>query len=396
MALLGMMLAVEEATGSLGTGSQVVGVMTITAGLLGPAAGRWFDQHEIRSALQVRCTTLAVSLLVMAALVEVNAPTWAFYLLSFVCGISLAGVWGGFRALLVVVLEPTQRRHAHFVESLMIEVTYGTGPLLIGLIVGLFNAVAGLVTMAAFSFAATLSLLSIEKHHPVSMLRAHAPWRNGPFATIYVFGFFLGMAFGSIESNVAARMEGFGLESSSAGLFLALLATSSVIGGVWVSVRPMRSSDPMRTAAAMFVGFAVLVLPSVAAPNRWIFGATLLIASVFLVPLNGLGAAEVETRTSHGQRAEAFAYLMAATQMGSGLGVLLNGVLSERIAPRTVPLLASGLLLMLGAVMTVLRSLVSVTHRSRSDEPGDVIAAVAVTAGGAAHPPRTSTDSGAS
>lgn len=358
MALLGMMLAVEEATGSLGTGSQVVGSMTITAGLVGPAAGRYLDRHEIRLALQWRCAGLGLALLAMAVLVAVRAPTWSFFALAIVAGLCLAGVWGGFRALLVVVIETEQRRHAHFVESLMIEVTYGVGPLLISLVVALANPVAGLVVMASFSFAAAWALSWIDRRPPVHEPRERAPWREGPFAVIYLFGFFLGVAFGSIESNVAARMEQYGLESSSGGIFIGILATSSIIGGVWVSVRPMRSRDPMATASWMFVGFSVMILPSVFAPTAVFFAVALLTSSVFLVPLNGLGGAEVEGRTRAGQRAEAFAYLMAATQMGSGLGVVLNGVLSERIPPRNVPLMAAVLLLVLGVSMGVLRKIV--------------------------------------
>lgn len=376
MALLGMMLAVEEATGSLATGSQVVGVMTISAGLLGPAAGRWLDRHEIRAALQTRCVALGVALLVMAVLVVLGTPTWSFFVLSFGCGLTLAGVWGGFRALLIVVVGADERRHAHFVESLMIEITYGTGPLLIGLVVALFNAVAGLVVMASFSFAAALALLRVDRHQPVPVMRVGAPWRHGAFATVYVFGFFLGMSFGSIESNVAARMDEFGLESSAAGLFIGLLATSSVVGGVWVSLRPMRAADPMKTAAWMFTVFGITLVPTVFAPSAWTYAISLLFASFLLVPLNGLGAAEVESRTTAGRRAEAFAYLMAATQMGSGLGVLLNGVLTERTTPRNVPLMAAGLLVTLGAAMTVLRVTIARRPRPALTFPADDEAAV--------------------
>jgi MFS family permease len=363
MALLGVMLAVKEVTGSLGTGSQVVGVMTISAGVLGPAAGRWLDRHELRRALQVRCAAMGATFMVMAACVQASAPTWVFFAVSFFAGVTLAGVWGGFRALLLVVIPPEQRRHAHFVESLMIEVTYGIGPLSIGLVIALTDAAVGLIVMGAFSFGAALSLMRLPRHEPHLLRRPTAPWRHPTFAVVYVFGFFLGMAFGAVESNVAARMDDYGLESSAAGGFIGLLGVSSCIGGVWVSVRPMRITDSMRTAAFMFATFGICLLPSVFAPNIWIFGAALLFASFMLVPLNGLGAAEIEAGANDGQRAEAFAYLMAATQLGSGIGVLLNGTLTNVLAPRTVPLLAASLLLALAMSMFVLRRL-NVRRRS--------------------------------
>ena len=394
MALLGVMLAVKEVTGSLGTGSQVVGVMTISAGLLGPVAGRRLDRRELRFALQLRCAALGATFAVMALCVVLRTPTWTFFAVSLAGGVTLAGVWGGFRALLLVVIPPEQRRHAHFVESLMIEITYGVGPLSIGLLIGLTNAVVGLVLMASFSFAATLSLLRLPHHAPHGTPRVGAPWRHPAFATVYVFGFFLGMAFGAVESNVAARMGDFGLDSSAAGGFIGLLGVSSCIGGLWVSLRPMRTSDPMKTASIMFTVFGFSILPSVFAPNAWIFGAVLLIASFMLVPLNGLGAAEVEAGASDGQRAEAFAYLMAATQMGSGLGVLLNGTLSGVLSARSIPFLSAVILLTLAVTMAVVRG--TSIRRSATLVVIDGHAPAYPTGEEPLSPPRTSTGSAAS
>ena len=362
MSLLGVMLAVEEVTGSLGIGSQVVGTMTITAGVLGPWAGRRLDRREVRSGLMVRCAALSAGYVGMAALVGVRAPTWSLFAIAVAIGVALAGVWGGFRSLLVVIVPGEQRRHAHFVESLMIEISYGIGPLLSGIVVGSFGAVPALLLMAASALAATFALLRVPQRYPAEVPVLVSPLRDRRFAAVYAFGFVLGVAFGGVESNVAARMADFGLSSDAGGGFIALLALSSCIGGAWVSLRPLHPRRTELAAAVMMGVFAISLVPSILAGSAWWFGVALLPASLMLVPLNGIGAAEIEARANHAQRAEAFAYLLAATQMGSGLGVLLNGVVTAHTAPRWVPTGSVVLLATMGALLAMLHVTLSKRH----------------------------------
>lgn len=348
MSLLAFMLASEEAGGSLEQGATLAGVMTFTAGLLGPWSGRRLDRRELRGGLQRRCFMLGVSLLLLAAAFHATASLPVMVAAAAVCGYSLAGLWGGFRALLLVVVKPEHLRQAHYVESLMIEVGYGLGPLSIGLLIGWTEPIVGLLVLASFPFVAAAILTKVTSLDASPPNRRQAPWRQPHLALIYLVAAVLGVAFGAIESNVASRMEGYGLSASSGGIFLGLLATGSCIGGLVVSIRPLRSAQPIRTAGALAVGFGLLVLPSTLAPNAWAYGACLLFASVLLVPLNGLCAAELEARGGHAQRAEVFAYLMAATMMGSGLGSVLNGAVSGRTSPKVVPLIAVVVLVVLG------------------------------------------------
>jgi len=71
------------------------------------------------------------------------------------------------------------------------------------------------------------------------------------------------------------------------------------------------------------------------------------------LPLNGLGAAEVEHRVGLRGRGEAFGYFNAATRLGSGFGATINGVLLSVIAAAQIPLLASGIFLAIPLVLLV-------------------------------------------
>jgi predicted MFS family arabinose efflux permease len=72
-----------------------------------------------------------------------------------------------------------------------------------------------------------------------------------------------------------------------------------------------------------------------------------------LVPLNGLGAAEIEARLSVGGRGRVFAMYLAAMQVGGGAGVALNGLLLSYMPAQRVPLVSSGIYGVIGLVLLV-------------------------------------------
>lgn len=355
MGLLGLILAGEEATGSLATGAHLAGTMMFTAGLLGPWRGARMDRREMCRALQESSLILAVAFVGLAAAVAYEAPTTALFASAILAGTGLAGMWGGFRALLLVVVTPAQLRQAHYVESMMVEVTYLLGPLSIGLIVGLTNAVVAVLVMAGFALSAAVALRGVTRLDPRPAEIATAPWRSPAIAVIYFFAFFVGFGFASVESNIAARMEPYGLDSDRAGTYLALLGLGSVLGGVAVSIRPLRSKDPARLAALLFFAFALMLMPSALAGTAGMFGLTLLFASIALVPLNGLGAAELEHRIGDGRRGEAFSWYIAATMMGGGIGSALSGTLAREFEPRVVPMVSAATFATCGVLLLVIR-----------------------------------------
>ncbi|MGH9186190.1 MAG: hypothetical protein ACRD0U_10320, partial [Acidimicrobiales bacterium] len=255
MALLGLMLGGEHGTGSLATGVQLAGTMVFTAGILGPWRGRWLDRHEIRGALQQCCVVLGLGLAAFTVAVALRAPTAVLFALALFCGFALAGMWGGFRALLLVVVTPGQLRHAHFVESLMIEVSYLVGPLAIGIIVAHSNPVLGMSVMAIFAWSAAIALRWVAVLEPTLRPSQQPPWRAKSVAAIYVLRFCIGLGVGGLEGNIASRMSQYGLASSSAGLFMSVLAIGSCVGGLWVSMRPLRARDSTRLTAIMLLVF---------------------------------------------------------------------------------------------------------------------------------------------
>lgn len=347
MSLLAFQLAGLRVTGSIGKGALLVGI-TGFCGLLGPWSGRRRDRGSMRRRLQASCFTASAALGAMAGLVEVKAPYLLVVACAVVQGSAVAGTWSGFRALLVRVLPDAHLHQAHFVESLMVEIGYGVGPLVVTAVVIAGNVTDALVIMAVAEFAGALALQLVPdldgRTVPApSTSRTQFPLRDIVLICGLALAFSLG--FTLIESNIPARMNQYGLAADRAGVFMALLAAGSCIGGLAVSIWPLSRARPVLQAAVLFALFGLLSLPSALAGSALVLLLVLPFNSLPHVPLSGLGAATIEQRAGIRGRGEAFGYFNAATRLGSGLGATLNGVLLGVLGAATIPLIASGIFL---------------------------------------------------
>jgi predicted MFS family arabinose efflux permease len=353
MALLGLVLAGHAETGSLAAGARLAGVTTFCAGLAGPLRGRLLDRRELRGGLQRNCFLTSGLFAAAAACVALQVQIIFLYGLCACLGYSFSGIWGGFRALLIVAVKPDRLRRAHFVESLMVEASWGAGPLIATILAVLGGAVAVLLGIAAISLLAGVSLIGVVRSNPRPRPRTHILRHRLDIRVLVSLAFCEGLGFGTFESNVPQRMPQYGLSPNLGGLFLLLLATGSVIGGTYVSLRPIKRTRTAWKASILFASFAVLMLPSILATSPVAYGGCLLFASLMLVPINGLGTSELEARIGARQRAEAFSCYQAATMIGSGLGTVLNGVLIGPIGARNIPYLSVALFLMLAAGLAI-------------------------------------------
>ena len=161
MALLGLVLAGQAETGSLAAGAKLAGVTTFCAGLAGPMRGRLLDRGELRSGLQRNCFLTCGLFSAFALCVSLRVPIIILYVLCVCLGYSFSGIWGGFRALLVVAVTPDHLRRSHFVESFMVEASWGIGPLVVTVLAALGGAVAALLGIAAVAFLAGISLIGV-------------------------------------------------------------------------------------------------------------------------------------------------------------------------------------------------------------------------------------------
>jgi MFS family permease len=357
MSLLAFQLAGLQATGSIGKGALLVGI-TGFCGLLGPWTGRRRDRGSMRRRLQGSCLAGAVALAGMGACVHWHCSYGLLVVLAVLQGSAIAGMWAGFRALLVLVASGDQLRRAHFVESFMVELSFATGPLLVMGVVRFWGVSGALVCMAVAELAGGAILFGVPDLHgggaaAVPRVRRLTPEIKRAVLAISALAFVLGLGFSMVEANVPARMAPYGLPPDAAGTYMAALAGGSCIGGLLVSFRPLPRRRSVLQAGVLFGLFGLLSLPSALAGSASVYLALLPINSLALVPLNGLGSAELERRLGQGSRGEAFGWFNAAMRLGGGTGATLNGLLLSVLRPADVPLLTSGVFLCVPVVLAV-------------------------------------------
>ncbi|WP_331459803.1 MFS transporter [Jatrophihabitans cynanchi] len=375
MSLLAFQLAGLYAVHSIARGAELAGIAAFTAGAAGPLRGAWLDRREMRGGLQLSCYAAALFMGLFTVAVAAKAPFLVLLTLAILLGLSIGGIWGGFRALLLNSVPPALLRRAHFVESLSTEIGYGLGPLAVTLIAALAGVVVALTVMTAVFICAAVMLRQVAPLAPGKRSDRRAGRLTVPIVFICAVGGFQSFGFGLVEGNVPSRMAELGHSADAAGVFLALLSVGSVIGGLIVSFVPISTRRPALLGAGLFALFAVLIIPSTLATSVLTFGSTLLFASLMLVPLSGLAAAEIEAQLGDHGRGRIFAIFIGAVQVGGGLGVAVNGVLQSYIEPSEVPLVSVGLFAVIALVLVVVGLLIGRNTTIEVSSPFDEISA---------------------
>jgi MFS family permease len=360
MSLLGFQLVGMQLTGKLSYGAILVGLSGL-CGICGPLLGRWYDGGPTKQRLQLTAIVAACCLAGVALCGQLRAPFAILVPLVMVQGICLGGTWAGFRSLMNGVVPAARRTQAHYIESLMVEIGYAVGPLVVTAVALLWSTDGALWMMVASEAGGIFILRRLRFVQSSEVRPARRSSANGSSRSTVVRSVWLMCAmacassfgFAVVESNVPSSMQGFGLSPSSAGLFMALLGGGSCLGGVGVSIWSARRQSVLLRGAILFAIFGIVSLPAAFAGTAWMYGLALPINSLPLVPLSGLCASEIEHAVGSDGRGKAFGMLNAATRLGGGCGAMLNGVLLTIVSASRIPLVSSADFLLVAAVLTV-------------------------------------------
>jgi len=362
MTLLALVLAGEQATGSIAIGSLLAGVATFTSGFAAPWRGRALDRREIRGGLQRASLAAAAAFTAQGVALAVGAPVALLFVLAFVQGVAFAAISGGFRALLPVVVPREDLARANALEAVFVEVAFVSGPAVAGVVALLTGPVGVLLAMAASVAGAALVARGLPPRHPVGGAAATVPpWRAPGALPVYLLALAMGVTVGMLESAVPARMDELGLVSASAGFLLALVAGGSALGGIVASLRGHGAEHARRRAALLLGAFAVLLAPTALTGSLLALALALFVTGVPIAPLNALGAMVLQDAVPAGRQAEGFSVFIAAIMVGAGAGQALTGAVLGLVG-------AQGVLLAAAAVPLAAAVVLAIAPRARSRE----------------------------
>ena len=328
---LAVLLFVQSSLGSFAQGGAAAAFYMAGLAVMAPIFGRVIDRRGPRAVLS------ATVVLFPAALITL---VWAIERFGAPAVLLAAAVGATFPPITVCMRTYFRQRladelllsTAYSLESVLIELIFILGPVLVALFVAFASPALAVYFAAACGGAGALLFLRSAavrtwKIEPRTSARLLGPLGERGFIPLIIVVLCFAAAFGFLEIGVTA----YATESGSvalAGLLLGLMSVGSAFGGLAYGSRSWRlrlGPQFSLLLALMGVGLALLSLVSHPAAFAAIgFGAGIVMAPVLIVQ-SMLVAKSV--RPEH--TAEAFTWSASALLAGVGLGLAGGGLLLE-------------------------------------------------------------------
>lgn len=353
---IGVVLLVQDRRDSYALAGAVSAAVALGLAVLGPVVSRVVDRLGQLRVLPAALAVHAVALVALLVLTEIGAHPVTLLLSGAVTGAALPPLGSCVRARWTTLLGREGRAGesgvAFALESVVDEVIFVLGPLLVVLCAALIDPAAGLILALLLGVGGTLSFAAQRATQPTVRApdgRRRPTALRVPGLRVLVLSLVgVGLFFGSIEVVMVAFAEERD-SSAGAGVLLALIALGSAGAGLTYGVRTWRMPLPGRYLVAL-VGLAVGALPLLAAPGVLTMAPAALLAGIAVSPTLIASFALVESLVDPDARTEGFTLLNSGLGLGVAAGAALGGAVAEAAAARPAFLVAlAGALLALAA-----------------------------------------------
>ncbi|SEM03174.1 MFS transporter [Streptacidiphilus jiangxiensis] len=352
MAPIGTLLMASQQTGSVWRGSAVTGALALGQAVGGPVAGRSADRHGQRRVGLPLAVVNAVALLALVAASHWSSPLGWQLLPAALAGLSTpaVGPLARSRWLHLAAGRSGPASAALWLDGLIDELTFTTGPALVGLLAALVAPAAAMLLAAALvGSCGTLFALHPSAPPGSDARRAPAPSTvagasvdrsdrredrllAAPYALLLATMALLGVAFGSIQVGVTSTTEQLG-RPGAAGLIYALMGGASACAGVAVAALPARFGLPARLrAGTVLLLVAALLLPLLCGTLAGLalaVGCVGLAVAPQMITVFGL----VERTVPESRLGEAMAGLVSGITLAQSLGTAVAGWAAAAAGP---------------------------------------------------------------
>ena len=263
MAGLGIVLLINERTGSFREAGVMAAAYVLSAAAFGPLQGRLVDRFGQSLVLWVVGGTYAVGIGAFLHAVDAgwSAP-WP-QACAVLAGLATPQTGSMVRARWSHVIDDRRQLNTAFsIEAVADEVVFIVGPVLVTFLTYQVSPFSGLLCAAAAALLGSWALaLQRATAPPAAGRRTTAGpsinWRGlWPLVVVSVS---LGIIFGSAEVIIAAFTKEQG-QQGAAGLVLAIWAAGSLIAGVAVGALPQAGNPLRRLRSSLFV-LSILFAP---------------------------------------------------------------------------------------------------------------------------------------
>ena len=268
MVALGIVVYISGLTGSFAQAGLLAASFQVPAALCALVTSRWMDRYGQRRVLPLLALCHAGMLLGFIVTVQTRQPFIVQVVLAALVGATQPAIGALVRTRWAFIIgrdgRPGQQRAAFALESLVDELIFTIGPLLVTFLairVALWSplALAGVLLLTG---SVLLALMAGTAPPPTGKPAAHvtsrAAIREPGMLVAFIAAIGLGLVFGSYEVAVVAFTDAAG-QPALAGLVLALWALGSLVGGLWFGARHWRVHLSTQAMLCLLVLTAVLL-----------------------------------------------------------------------------------------------------------------------------------------
>lgn len=330
---LAILLLVQSATGSFIRGGAATGCYVAGLAMVAPALGRMIDRHGPRPVLMACGLLFPAALCALVLGVTWNAPASLLLLLAALAGAAFPPITVCMRTLLKRRLgEDALLSTAYSLESVLIEMIFIVGPMLVALLVAVASPAIAVLAAAACGLTGTflfrrMPAIRAWRVEPTAVRSLLGPLAEPGFAPLIAVILCYSIAFGMMEIGITAYATEAG-SPALAGVLLGLMSAGSAVGGLAYGSRSWHLPLARQFAAMlglMGVGLALLALRW----NPWPFAAWSIVAGVVMAPALIIQSMLVAKISRPQHLSEAFTWSTSALLSGVGIGLTAGGGLLE-------------------------------------------------------------------
>ena len=347
---IGLVLLVESATGSYATAGAVAGVFGLTSAVASPLVSRAVDRFGQAMVMLPAIAVHVSGLILILICAQLQAPIWTVFAAAVLSGLSIGSLGSLVRARWSYALtgherESTLLHTAYSLESVVDEVVFVSGPLLVTLLATRLAPAWGIIAAAlAVGLGGTALMLQRRTEPPPSGLRAEpggGVLRAPGMVVLCLAMICVGVIFGSMEVlAVAFADERHHLER--AGWVLAVFALGSLLAGLGYGSVQWQWPAGRRFRLGVVL-LALGVIPVLFVQNLAALAVVVFIAGFGISPMLISGNALVQELVAPARLTEGLTWIGSGIGIGVSAGAALAGAAVDAIGAQrgfAVPVIA--------------------------------------------------------